>query len=89
MATLTLPADLTIAQLEPVRAELAAIVAATGPVTVKGAAVERVDTAALQLLCAVVVAGAPIVWDSPSSALVAAAGRCGLATHLGLPASQA
>ena len=40
MATLTLPADLTIAQLEPVRAELAAIVAATGPVTVKGAAVE-------------------------------------------------
>lgn len=86
MSAIELPAELSIAHLEPLRAELALAAATAAPIVLSAAAVERVDTAALQLLCALVVAGHAVQWQSPSARLVQAAELLGVIAHLGLQA---
>ncbi len=69
---------------------LVAAVSSTDCVIVAGAAVTRIDAAALQLLVAFAqreaAAGRRIQWHEPSDELIASAAQLGLSVVLGLPA---
>ncbi len=79
---LTLAADCTVAEADDLKAELARRLAASEPVTVDVSALQRIDTAGLQLLAAFVrdrrTAGRAVQWRGRASALEAAAGLLGL-----------
>jgi phospholipid transport system transporter-binding protein len=86
-----LPADFRLAELATVKSEL--IEAFDAPaVQLDGAAVERVDTAALQLLVAfrreAAARGQLPAWLGVSAAIRDAAGVLGLAQALELPATM-
>lgn len=85
-----LPADCRIADLADVKQALQAALA-TGRVAIDGSAVERVDTAALQLLLAAHrdagKSSLPFIWQGASAALRDAAAMIGLAQTLELPAT--
>ena len=84
-----LRAQLTISEAPAVQRELVDACAGDGPLTLDGAAVERIDTAGLQLLVALAksagVAGRTLRWTACSPALAQAAQRLGLARALQLP----
>ena len=86
------PADFRIASLAPVQAELAGAIGKDGTM-LDGSAVERVDTAALQLLAVYQrerrSRGEPSAWSGASDALRDAAGVLGLTIELNLPANAA
>lgn len=88
MTTIALPAELSIARLDVLRAQImAALSSSAGAgVAVDGSAVERIDTPTLQLLCAFVAADAPLRWLGRSAPLVKAAELLGVAAYLGLAA---
>ena len=79
---LTLAAACTVAEADALKAELARRLAASEPVTVDVGALQRIDTAGLQLLAAFVrdrrTAGRTVRWRGQASALDAAAGLLGL-----------
>ena len=80
--SLSLAAECTVAEAETLKAELARRLDESGPVTVDVSALQRIDTAALQLLAAFVrdrrTAGRPVAWRGRASALEAAANLLGL-----------
>ena len=79
---LTLAAECTVAEADSLKAELARRLTASEPVTVDVSALQRIDTAGLQLLAAFVRdrrnAGRKVEWRGRASALEAAAGLLGL-----------
>jgi ABC-type transporter Mla MlaB component len=81
-SAVSLAAHCTLRDVAELKAALARLVELPGPVTFDGAAVERVDTAVLQLLTAFVVtrrtAGRSVRWHAPSAALLSSADRLGL-----------
>lgn len=83
---LALPAQCTLAQAEPLRAQLLPALSRDGEVHMDGARVEAADTAGLQLLTAFVQQlrqqGRSVHWHNPAPALLAAAAQLGLAQHL-------
>ncbi|MGO4702118.1 STAS domain-containing protein [Dyella sp. 2RAB6] len=85
-----LPADCRIADLATVKAALEAALS-TPAATLDGGAVERVDTAALQLLAVfrreAAARGVAVAWLGASEALRDGAARLGLARTLELPAA--
>jgi phospholipid transport system transporter-binding protein len=80
--TLALAADCTVVQADTLKSELARRVAQSHPVALDVSALQRIDTAGLQLLAAFVrdrrTAGRAIEWRGRSPALEAAAGLLGL-----------
>lgn len=86
-----LPADCRIAELPALQAQLRDALAAPAG-ELDGAAVSRVDTAALQLLAAfrreLAAQGRTLRWLGVSDALREAAGLLGLAQTLDLPAAM-
>lgn len=80
--SLTLAAECTVAEAESLKAELVRRLDEAGPVTVDVSAVERIDTAGLQLLAAFVrdrrTAGRTVQWRGRAAALDSAAGLLGL-----------
>ena len=87
---LTLASDCTVAEADALKSELARRLQESGPVVVDVSALQRIDTAALQLLAAFVrdrrTAGRAVEWRGRAPALAAAAGLLGLNDMLGLPA---
>ncbi|MGH8299361.1 MAG: STAS domain-containing protein [Steroidobacteraceae bacterium] len=85
---LTLGAECTVAEADSLKAALASRLAGPEPVTVDVSALQRVDTAGLQLLAAFVrdrrTAGRTVQWRGRASALEAAAGLLGLKDMLEL-----
>ncbi|MDO1530415.1 STAS domain-containing protein [Fulvimonas sp. R45] len=90
-ARVALPADCRMAAAPALHAALCSALARPACV-LDGAAVERVDTSALQLLAAfrrdAVARGVAVRWHGASAALREAAGLLGLARALDLPATQ-
>lgn len=88
-ATIVLPADCRIAELPALHKQLCAALAQ--PSTLDGAAVERIDSAALQLLYAfgrdAGARGNPPTWTGASTPLREAADLLGLTQILALPAA--
>ncbi|MET0329792.1 MAG: STAS domain-containing protein [Dyella sp.] len=88
-ATIVLPADCRIAALPAVHQQLCA--ALTQPSVLDGVAVERIDSAALQLLYAfgrdAVARGNPPTWAGVSAPLREAADLLGMTHILALPAA--
>ncbi|MEW9625496.1 STAS domain-containing protein [Rhodanobacter geophilus] len=88
-ATVVLPPDCRMAAQAALQAQLVAALPG-GAVVLDGSRVERVDTAALQLLVLLRRAldgrGGTLAWHGASEALNDAAGLLGLATILELPA---
>ena len=86
---LTLSAACTVAEAEALKSQLALRLDESGPVTVDVSAVQRIDTAALQLLAAFVrdrrTAGRGVQWRGRAAALDAAASLLGLRDMLELP----
>jgi phospholipid transport system transporter-binding protein len=86
--TLALAADCTVVQADTLKSELARRVAQPQPVGLDVSALQRIDTAGLQLLAAFVrdrrTAGRAIEWHGRSPALEAAAGLLGLNAMLEL-----
>ena len=89
-ATVVLPPDCRMAAQAALQAELAAALPG-GAVVLDGSGVERVDTAALQLLVLLRREldgrGGKLAWHGASEALNEAAGLLGLARILELPAN--
>lgn len=87
--SLTLTAECTVAEAEALKSELARRLDDSAPVTVDVSALQRIDTAGLQLLAAFVrdrrTAGRAVTWRGRASALEAAAGLLGLRDMLELP----
>ncbi len=87
-ATIRLPADCRLAELPTLREQCLAMPSGTLDAT----AVERVDTATLQLLAAfhrdALARGGKIAWAGVSTPLREAAERLGLAQALALPAAM-
>jgi len=87
--TLTLGADCTVAEADALKSALASRVAETGAVTLDVSALQRIDTAGLQLLAAFVrdrrAAGRAVAWGGRASALETAAHLLGLHHMLELP----
>ena len=81
---IALPSELSLRNLEALCVELGAARPAGGPIVLDGTAVERVDTASLQALCALAGSGATLSWHAASPPLVAAAQMLGLSRLLGL-----
>lgn len=85
---LTLQADCTLQKAEGLKRALCAIAAHPEPVTVDAAAVQRIDTAAVQLLAAFVrdrrLAGRDVHWRAPSAALAGAVHLLGMDSMLQL-----
>ncbi len=79
---LVLAADCTVVQADTLKSELVRRVAESGPVAVDVSALQRIDTAGLQLLAAFArdrrTAGRAIEWRGRSPALDAAAALLGL-----------
>ena len=78
----------TVAHAEGLKAALCALAAHPEPVILDAAAVQRVDTAALQLLAAFIrdrrLAGRAVRWQAPSAALAGAARLLGMGPMLQL-----
>jgi phospholipid transport system transporter-binding protein len=89
-AGVRLPADCRMAAQAALKAELLGALAANA-IVLDGGQVERVDTAALQLLLLfrreLDARGGTLVWHGASDALNEAAGLLGLAQLLNLPAA--
>ena len=87
--SLTLAVECTVAEADALKSELARRLDESGPVTVDVSALQRIDTAGLQLLAAFVRdrrnAGRTVDWRGRASALEAAAGLLGLNDMLELP----
>jgi ABC-type transporter Mla MlaB component len=79
---LTLAADCTVAEADALKSQLARRLQQSEPVIVDVSALQRIDTAGLQLLAAFVrdrrTAGRALEWRGRASALDAAAGLLGL-----------
>ncbi|HTX04430.1 MAG TPA: STAS domain-containing protein [Steroidobacteraceae bacterium] len=86
--SLTLAAECTVAEAESLKAQLVRRLDEAGPVTVDVSAVQRIDTAGLQLLAAFVrdrrTAGRAVQWRGRAAALDSAAGLLGLRDMLEL-----
>ena len=84
-----LAAECTVAGAETLKAQLLRRRGESSPVTVDVRALQRIDTAGLQLLATFVrdrrTAGRAVAWRGRASALEAAAGLLGLNTMLELP----
>ena len=91
-ARLCLGADCTLREAASLKSLLLSTVSPTDHVILEGGAVERIDTAALQLLVAFArreaQAGRRLVWDSASAELRVAGERLGVLEALSLPARQ-
>jgi len=87
--SLTLAAECTVAEADALKSELARRVDEPGTITLDVTALQRIDTAGLQLLAAFVrdrrAAGRAIAWRGQAPALNAAAGVLGLNSMLELP----
>jgi len=87
--SLTLAAECTVAEAESLKSELARRLDEAGPVTLDVSALQRIDTAGLQLLAAFVrdrrTAGRVVQWRGSADALAGAAGLLGLTDMLELP----
>ena len=87
--SLLLAAECTVAGAEALKSELGRRLQAQQPVTLDVSALQRSDTAGLQLLAAFVrdrrTAGHAVVWRGRASALETAAGLLGLHDMLELP----
>ena len=87
-AALTLAAQCTLAEAESLKSELARRLEHSGTVIVDTSALERIDTAGLQLLAAFVrdrrMAGRAVQWRGPAGALESAAALLGLGRMLEL-----
>jgi ABC-type transporter Mla MlaB component len=87
--SLTLAAQCTVAEADSLKSQLARRLPESGPVTVDVSALQRIDTAGLQLLAAFVrdrrTAGRAVAWRGRASALETAAGLLGLRDMLELP----
>ena len=87
--SVTLAAECTVAEADALKSELAGRLDEPGPVTVDVSALQRIDTAGLQLLAAFVrdrrTAGRAVEWRGQAPALQAAAGLLGLTDMLELP----
>ena len=85
---LILQAECTLAESAGLKSALCALLANAEPVTLDAAAVERIDTATLQLLAAFVrdrrLAGGAIEWRSVSAAVREAARLLGMDSMLSL-----
>lgn len=88
-AELRLAAQCTVAEAESLKSELARRLPEPGPVRMDVSALERIDTAGLQLLAAFVrdrrTAGRTVEWHGCTPALESAAGLLGLHDMLELP----
>ena len=86
---LTLRAECTVAEAEALKSELVRRLDDSEPVTVDVSALQRIDTAGLQLLAAFVrdrrTAGRQVHWHGRAAALDAAVGLLGLHDMLELP----
>jgi phospholipid transport system transporter-binding protein len=89
-ASLILGADCTLREAGNLKSRLLAAEPGSNGVTLDGRAVERIDTAGLQLLVAFArreaASGRPVAWVSASDELLGASARLGLLEVLGLPA---
>jgi ABC-type transporter Mla MlaB component len=87
--SLILAAECTVAGADTLKAQLARRLGESSPVTVDVSALQRIDTAGLQLLAAFVrdrrTAGRAVAWRGRAPALEAAAGLLGLCAMLELP----
>lgn len=87
--SLTLAAECTVAEAEALKSELVRRLNESGPVALDVSALQRIDTAALQLLAAFVrdrrTAGRAVEWRGRAPALETAAGLLGLNDMLELP----
>jgi ABC-type transporter Mla MlaB component len=87
--SLALAAECTVAEADSLKAELARRLNEPAPVAVDVSALQRIDTAALQLLAAFVrdrrTAGRAVEWRGRAAALDSAAGLLGLSEMLELP----
>ena len=87
--SLTLAAECTVAEAESLKSELARRLDEAAPVTLDVSALQRIDTAGLQLLAAFVrdrrTAGRAVEWRGSADALTGAAGILGLTDMLELP----
>ena len=87
--SLTLAAECTVAEAQSLRSELARRLDQAGPVRVDVSALQRIDTAGLQLLAAFVrdrrTAGRLVEWHGRADALEGAASLLGLTDMLELP----
>jgi ABC-type transporter Mla MlaB component len=87
--SLSLAADCTVAEADSLKSELARRLNESAPVTLDVSALQRIDTAGLQLLAAFVrdrrTAGRAVAWRGRAAALEAAAGLLGLQDMLELP----
>jgi ABC-type transporter Mla MlaB component len=79
-----LPQRLQASQVEELLAQFKAAPAGE-PVAVDVSAVEKVDTAGVQLLLSLAITHRPLAWQGSSKALSAAAELLGLRASLGLP----
>jgi ABC-type transporter Mla MlaB component len=86
---LTLAANCTVAEVDTLKSVLTRRLNESDPVTLDVSALQRIDTAGLQLLAAFVrdrrTAGRAIAWRGRAPALEAAAGLLGLHLMLELP----
>jgi ABC-type transporter Mla MlaB component len=87
--SLTLAAECTVAEADALKSQLARRLDEPGTVTMDVTALQRIDTAGLQLLAAFVrdrrTAGRTVLWRGHAAALQAAAGLLGLNSMLELP----
>lgn len=87
--SLLLAAECTVAEADTLKSELGHRLAQSEPVTLDVSALQRIDTAGLQLLAAFVrdrrTAGRAVAWRGRASALETAAGLLGLRDMLELP----
>jgi ABC-type transporter Mla MlaB component len=92
-ARLTLAADCTLREAAGLKALLLQTVSPADHVIIDGGAVERIDTAGLQLLAAFArresAAGRRLDWQSASAELLGAGARLGLLGALGLGGREA
>lgn len=91
-ATITLAANCSVKDAAALKTSLCAAVESPDSVVLDAAAVERVDTATMQLLCAFVRERAAhsraVVWRGTPSALTEAARLLGAQSLLGLPQTE-
>lgn len=85
---IVLPANLSIAEIETVYGDISSRLSEEGPIDLDAGAVERIDTAGVQLLLALIREGErnkrPTRWTATSDALLNCAEILGLKTALGL-----
>ena len=83
--TINLPNNMTLPYLDDLQAQLHDFLGQ--PIHFAGENVQRVDTAALQLLLSFIQENKDIRWENPSNQLCNAASLLNLSSHLNLPAS--